>query len=229
MTDQSPTSDRDDRPAGTRSIESLTDEFRRRDYIADRSLTTAVFLALELGRPLLLEGEAGVGKTELAKVLAASLGARLIRLQRYVVQELLGTLLPTKGATGFGNYGDGVTESERSKVNAWIRSQAGNLKVVDFDAALRDPFDPARLTLGYDSSDHVHPNSAGYQAMADAPRARGARQAAVQKAFAACRAQEQALLAASTAEIGASNASKAVADGKAAYTRRVVAAPPPMS
>src|SRR3990170_6675823 len=83
MTDHAPTSDRDDRPAGTRTIEALTEEFRRRDYIADRSLTTAVFLALELGRPLLLEGEAGVGKTELAKVLAASLGARLIRLQCY--------------------------------------------------------------------------------------------------------------------------------------------------
>jgi MoxR-like ATPase len=75
--------DREDRPAGTRSIEALTEDFRTRDYIADRSLTTAVFLALELGRPLLLEGEAGVGKTELAKVLALSLGARLIRLQCY--------------------------------------------------------------------------------------------------------------------------------------------------
>ena len=75
--------DRDARPAGTRSIEALTDEFRGRDYITDRSLATAVFLALELGRPLLLEGEAGVGKTELAKVLAASLGAPLIRLQCY--------------------------------------------------------------------------------------------------------------------------------------------------
>jgi MoxR-like ATPase len=74
---------RDDRPAGTRSIEALTEDFRGRDYIADRSLMTAVFLALELGRPLLLEGEAGVGKTELAKVLAQSLGARLIRLQCY--------------------------------------------------------------------------------------------------------------------------------------------------
>src|SRR3990170_1582023 len=83
MTDHAPTSDRDDRPAGTRSIEALTEEFRRRDYIADRSLTTAVFLGLQLGRPLLLEGEAGVGKTELAKVLAASLGTRLIRLQCY--------------------------------------------------------------------------------------------------------------------------------------------------
>src|SRR5690348_4186017 len=75
--------DRSDRPAGTHSIEALTEEYRSRDYIADRSLMTAVFLALELGRPLLLEGEAGVGKTELAKVLAAGLGSRLIRLQCY--------------------------------------------------------------------------------------------------------------------------------------------------
>ena len=74
---------RDDRPPGTRSIDALTEDFRGRDYIADRSLATAVFLALELERPLLLEGEAGVGKTELAKVLAASLDARLIRLQCY--------------------------------------------------------------------------------------------------------------------------------------------------
>jgi MoxR-like ATPase len=52
-------------------------------YVADASLATAVFLALKLGRPLLLEGEAGVGKTEVAKVLAATLGRRLIRLQCY--------------------------------------------------------------------------------------------------------------------------------------------------
>ena len=52
-------------------------------YVADRSLATAVFLALRLGRPLFLEGEAGVGKTEIAKVLAATLGRELIRLQCY--------------------------------------------------------------------------------------------------------------------------------------------------
>ncbi|HYL04862.1 MAG TPA: MoxR family ATPase [Thermoanaerobaculia bacterium] len=52
-------------------------------YVADESLATAVFLALKLGRPLLLEGEAGVGKTEVAKVLAETLGRRLIRLQCY--------------------------------------------------------------------------------------------------------------------------------------------------
>ena len=53
------------------------------DYLADRRLATAVFLALELERPLFLEGEAGVGKTELAKALAQGLGRRLIRLQCY--------------------------------------------------------------------------------------------------------------------------------------------------
>ena len=53
------------------------------DYLADRSLATVLFLALRMGRPLFLEGEAGVGKTEIAKVLAATLGRRLIRLQCY--------------------------------------------------------------------------------------------------------------------------------------------------
>jgi MoxR-like ATPase len=62
---------------------AIVEAFRDRSYVCERSLATAVFLALELGRPLLLEGEAGVGKTELAKVLAATLGARLIRLQCY--------------------------------------------------------------------------------------------------------------------------------------------------
>jgi len=65
------------------TIEGVQSAFHARGYITDRSLATAIFLALQLGRPLLLEGEAGVGKTEVAKVLAASLGARLIRLQCY--------------------------------------------------------------------------------------------------------------------------------------------------
>jgi MoxR-like ATPase len=53
------------------------------DYVADRSLATTLFLALKMGRPLFLEGEAGVGKTEIAKVLAATLNRRLVRLQCY--------------------------------------------------------------------------------------------------------------------------------------------------
>ncbi|MEX1294753.1 MAG: MoxR family ATPase [Candidatus Limnocylindrales bacterium] len=65
------------------TIDGLQAAFGERDYVADRALVTSVFLGLRLGRPLLLEGEAGVGKTELAKVLASTLGTRLIRLQCY--------------------------------------------------------------------------------------------------------------------------------------------------
>jgi len=61
----------------------VQDALRAQDYLADRGLATAVFLALSLGRPLLLEGEAGVGKTEVAKALAAMLDVELIRLQCY--------------------------------------------------------------------------------------------------------------------------------------------------
>ena len=55
----------------------------RENYVADRSLATTLFLALKMGRPLFLEGEAGVGKTEIAKVISAGLGCRLVRLQCY--------------------------------------------------------------------------------------------------------------------------------------------------
>ena len=66
-----------------RTVEDTRRLLASGSYVADASLATAVFLALKLGRPLLLEGEAGVGKTEIAKVLAATLGRRLIRLQCY--------------------------------------------------------------------------------------------------------------------------------------------------
>jgi MoxR-like ATPase len=66
-----------------RSVEGPRDLLASGRYVADTSLATAVFLSLKLGRPLLLEGEAGVGKTEIAKVLAEALGRRLIRLQCY--------------------------------------------------------------------------------------------------------------------------------------------------
>jgi MoxR-like ATPase len=64
-------------------VDDLQGALARHAYLADRGLTTAIYLALSLGKPLLLEGEAGVGKTEVAKVLAKLLGRRLIRLQCY--------------------------------------------------------------------------------------------------------------------------------------------------
>ena len=65
------------------TVESIRDSLRERQYICDRSLATVVYLSIRLGKPILLEGEAGVGKTEIAKVLADVLGTRLIRLQCY--------------------------------------------------------------------------------------------------------------------------------------------------
>jgi MoxR-like ATPase len=62
------------------------------DYVADRALATVLFLALKLKRPLFLEGEAGVGKTEIAKVLARSLGRELIRLQCYEGLDVAGAV-----------------------------------------------------------------------------------------------------------------------------------------
>jgi MoxR-like ATPase len=70
-------------PSELRSIDALQSALAAQHYVSDRSLATAIFLALKLQRPLFLEGEAGVGKTEIAKVLAEVLGRPLIRLQCY--------------------------------------------------------------------------------------------------------------------------------------------------
>jgi MoxR-like ATPase len=70
-------------PALPTSIDDTLSLLGKSGYVADRALATVLFLALRLGRPLFLEGEAGVGKTEIAKVLSTALGRRLIRLQCY--------------------------------------------------------------------------------------------------------------------------------------------------
>jgi len=65
------------------TIEKIQEVLRKQQYICDRSLATVIFLSIQLGKPVLLEGEAGVGKTEIAKVLAEVMESRLIRLQCY--------------------------------------------------------------------------------------------------------------------------------------------------
>ena len=65
------------------SVDALLELLASRGYLAERSLATVTYLSLRMGRPLFLEGEAGVGKTEIAKVLSAALGRKLIRLQCY--------------------------------------------------------------------------------------------------------------------------------------------------
>ncbi len=70
-------------PSGVSHSSELRERLREEGYLADEGLSTAIFLALKLGRPLFLEGEAGVGKTEVAKVLSRMLETPLIRLQCY--------------------------------------------------------------------------------------------------------------------------------------------------
>src|SRR3954451_13358522 len=70
-------------PALPASVDAMLELLSSRGYLAERSLATVTYLSLRMGRPLFLEGEAGVGKTEIAKVLSAALGRKLIRLQCY--------------------------------------------------------------------------------------------------------------------------------------------------
>ncbi len=74
------------------------------------------------------------------------------------------TLLPFQGA----GYYTAAGEATREAVNAWIRTSGAFDGVIDFDAVMRDPADPLRLNPAYDSGDHLHPDDAGYQAMANA-------------------------------------------------------------
>jgi lysophospholipase L1-like esterase len=74
------------------------------------------------------------------------------------------TLLPFQGAWTY----TAAAEATREALNTWIRTSGAFDGVIDFDAAMRDPADPLRLNPGYDSGDHLHPDDAGYQAMADA-------------------------------------------------------------
>jgi lysophospholipase L1-like esterase len=73
------------------------------------------------------------------------------------------TLQPDQGANYYTPQGNRV----REEVNQWIRNRGAFDAVADFDAVLRDPFDPAALLPSYDSGDHLHPNDVGYQAIAD--------------------------------------------------------------
>jgi MoxR-like ATPase len=104
------------------SVESVAAALAQHDYLADEGLSTAVFLALKLRRPLLLEGEPGVGKTEVAKVLARWTGGELVRLQCYegidVAQAVYEwdysrQLLHLRAAEGRGEAAEGDLYAER--------------------------------------------------------------------------------------------------------------------
>nr|WP_249407701.1 SGNH/GDSL hydrolase family protein [Rhizobium sp. CFBP 8752] len=87
------------------------------------------------------------------------------------IKTMLGTLLPFEGInpeSPKGGYYTAGKERIRQAVNAFLRKESDADAIMDFDALMRDPTRPARLYPGYDSGDHIHPNDAGYRAMAEA-------------------------------------------------------------
>jgi lysophospholipase L1-like esterase len=114
---------------------------------------------------VLLEGinDIGFTLTPAAKIIAGY--EDLVAAAHAAGLKIFGaTLTPFQGS----GYYSAAREAVREAVNHWIRTSAAFDGVIDFDQAVRDPADPLRLLPAYDSGDHLHPNDAGYQAMADA-------------------------------------------------------------
>jgi len=102
-----------------------------------------------------------------AEDLTGALRQLIDRAHEHGMVVLGGTLTPTGGCQDRG-FNSPISEAKRIAVNMWIRNGRAFDAVLDFDRAIRDPADPSRMKPGYDSGDHLHPNDAGYQAMADA-------------------------------------------------------------
>jgi lysophospholipase L1-like esterase len=114
---------------------------------------------------IVLEGinDIGFTRTPVAKIIAGY--QDLIAAAHAAGLKIFGaTLTPFQGS----GYYSAAGEAEREAINHWIRTSGAFDGVIDFDQAVRDPADPLRLLPAYDSGDHLHPNDAGYQAMADA-------------------------------------------------------------
>ena len=128
------------------SVEELIEVLRKQAYLADRGLATAIFLGISLSRPILLEGEAGVGKTEMAKALAAAFGNELIRLQCY------------EGIDANQALYEWDYTRQLLYVRALSEKEAGNKQAIDdlfgrsgagFDAASGEAFQMVRNAVTY--------------------------------------------------------------------------------
>ncbi len=129
-----------------------------------------------LSHVIILEGINDIGQaasfgvpeqTVSAGQITAALEQLIDRAHTRGVKVIGATLLPFEGTT-FANYWSEAGEGERQAVNAWIRHEAPFDGVIDFDKAVQDQAKPTWLKPEYDCGDHLHPNDAGYKAMADA-------------------------------------------------------------
>ena len=102
-----------------------------------------------------------------AEQVIGGLGQIAARARSHGLAIYCGTLTPFEGAALAGYYSP-RGEAKRQAINSWIRTAGSCDATIDFDAALRDPARPTRLRPGFDSGDHLHPNAAGYAAMAAA-------------------------------------------------------------
>jgi MoxR-like ATPase len=123
------------------SIDEAEALLRTGQYVADRSLSTAVFLALKLGRPLFLEGEAGVGKTEIAKVLSETLGRNLVRLQCYEGLDVAAAVYEWNYARQMIEIrlAEAAHEADKEKISADIFAERFLIKRPLLQALERDP------------------------------------------------------------------------------------------
>ncbi len=137
------------------SIQQLTDRLEQQDYIADRSLATSIFLALKLEKPLFLEGEPGVGKTEVAKVMSGLLARPLIRLQCYEGLDI-------NTAVYEWNYTRQMLEIRLLEAGGEVSDEAALKKIFGPDFLLKrpllqaiDPADEAGAVLLVDELDRA--------------------------------------------------------------------------
>jgi lysophospholipase L1-like esterase len=137
-----------------------------RDVLGQPGVGTAIFLegVNDLG---VLTRDAPASSEAHAALVAEVTGAfrqMVARARERGVFTIGGTILPYGGSEYY--HPDAVNEADRQAINAWIRTPGNFDAVVDFDAAMRDPANPARLRPDYDLGDGLHPSDAGYQAMA---------------------------------------------------------------
>jgi lysophospholipase L1-like esterase len=125
---------------------------------------------------ILLEGINNIGfpgalglpqEADTADDIIASYRQLIDRAHEHGLRIYGGTLTPFEG-TAFPGYFTPEGEAKRQAVNHFIRTSGKFDAVIDFDRAVRDPAHPARMLPAFDSGDHLHPNDAGYQAMANA-------------------------------------------------------------